>query len=224
MQELALQTEHPRGPVLGVAGDGVADRLQVHADLVGAARVQPQAQQRVRGERAIEREVGAGLARKVAADRHARAHGRVAPDRRLDRAAARARATLDQREVFALDLPRGERLLQQPVGLLGAGDHEQARGVAVEAVHDAGALRIAARGDAGEQLRERALAVPPRGVHHEAGGLVDDEQVLVFVGDREWPSAGSPPSVPRRSCLDLEALDASSRMQTPPVLWRRRRG
>ena len=41
-------------------------------------------------ERAIEREVGAGLARKIAADRHARAHSGVAPDRRLDRAAARA--------------------------------------------------------------------------------------------------------------------------------------
>ncbi len=40
--------------------------------------------------------------------------------------------------------------------------------------------RLPPRGDAGEQLGERALAVPARGVHDEAGGLVDDEQVLVL--------------------------------------------
>ena len=52
-----------RVAVLGIAAHRVADRLQVHADLVGAPRVQAQAQQRGVPERALEREVGARLAR-----------------------------------------------------------------------------------------------------------------------------------------------------------------
>ena len=64
-------------------------------------------------ERALEREVGARLALAGAADGHARAHARVAPDRRLDRARARRRASLDERQVLALDQALGERRLQQ---------------------------------------------------------------------------------------------------------------
>ena len=80
------------------------------------------------------------------------------------------------------------------MGLLGARDDEQTGGVAVEAVHDAGALGVAAGGGGGsgrrggtldEQLGERVLAVALGWVHDDAGGLVDDEQVLVLVGDRE---------------------------------------
>src|SRR5215218_4845354 len=35
VQELAAQAQPPRGPVLRVAADGMADGLEVHADLVG---------------------------------------------------------------------------------------------------------------------------------------------------------------------------------------------
>ena len=131
-------------------------------------------------------EVRARLAREVAVDGLARAHARVAPDRRLDRAAARRRAALARARGTRVRCAARERALQQPVGLLGARDDEQTGGVAIQAVHDPRALRLPAGGDAGEQLRERALAVPASGVHDEAGGLVDDEQVLVFVDDREW--------------------------------------
>src|SRR3954454_10884101 len=51
VQELARQFEHPCGPVLGVAGDRVADRLQMDADLVGAAGLEAHAQQRERLQR-----------------------------------------------------------------------------------------------------------------------------------------------------------------------------
>ena len=131
----------PGMAVLGVAGDGMPDRLQVHPDLVRAAGLQPHAQQRGARQRALEREARARLARARAADGHPRAHARVAADGRVDRPRARGRAPLDEREVFAFDLPRRQRGLQAAVGLLAARDHHQARGVAVEPVDDPGALR-----------------------------------------------------------------------------------
>ena len=57
----------PRAParaVLRVARDRVADRLQVHADLVRAAGLQAHAQQRRARQRALEREVRARRARR----------------------------------------------------------------------------------------------------------------------------------------------------------------
>ena len=49
---------------------------------------------------------------------------------------------------------------------------------------DAGAVGVAARDVVLEQaVDERAARVPRRRVHDEACRLVDDEQVLVLVGD-----------------------------------------
>ena len=69
---------------------------------------------------------------------------------------------------------------------VGAGEDQQARRVAVEPVHEAGALGIVAAGDlARERLHERARAVAARRVDDDARRLVHDEQVLVLVGDAE---------------------------------------
>ena len=110
-------------------------------------------------------EVRARLARVVGVDRHAGAHAAVAADRRVDRAAARRRAPLDEREVLAPIARARERRLQRAVRVLGLGDDQQARGVAVEAVHDPRALGLRAAGRApGQRLRERAGAVAARRV------------------------------------------------------------
>ena len=142
-------------------------------------------------ERALEREVRARLAGAGAVDGHARAHARVAADRGLDRARARRRAALDEGQVLALERRAASARCSSRCDLLRARDDEQARGVAVEAVHDPGALGLAAGEPRREQLGERLLAVPAGGVHDEARPLVDDEQVLVLVGDRERRSAAS---------------------------------
>ena len=71
--------------------------------------------------------------------------------------------------------------------------------VTVQPVHDPGAPGLFAAGrDALERLGERPRPVAPRGMHDDPGGLVDHQQVLVLVGDREIglravgrPSAGS---------------------------------
>src|SRR6202035_6111573 len=91
--------------------------------------------------------------------------------------------------VLASDQPLRERRLRAPVGLLGAGDHQQPGGVTVEPMHNARALGLAARELWREQLGERLLAMPARGVHDDARALVHDDQVLVAVGDREGLAA-----------------------------------
>src|SRR4051812_16788745 len=60
VEELALEAEEAGAAVLGVPGDGMPDRLEVRADLVRAARLQPHPQQRVGRQRALRLEVGDG--------------------------------------------------------------------------------------------------------------------------------------------------------------------
>ena len=169
VQELALEAQAPRRPVLGVADDRVIDGPQVRADLVRAPRLQAHAQQRGARQRLLELEVRHRRARVVGVGRHPRAHAPVAPQRRVDRAAARGRAPLDQRQVLARDRPRLQRVAQRAVHGLRARHHEQPRRVAIEAMHDPGARGVvAAGGDRAQRLRERPRAVPARRVHDDA--------------------------------------------------------
>jgi len=72
------------------------------------------------------------------------------------------------------------------VRLLALRDDQQSRCVLVQAVHQPGAPGLAAGGPAGgERLHERAAAMAGGGVHDEARGLVDDQQVRVLVDDRQ---------------------------------------
>ena len=60
VQELAPQPVPAGAAVLRVAGDGMADREQVRADLVRPPRLEPDPQQRVLRQRALDLEVGDG--------------------------------------------------------------------------------------------------------------------------------------------------------------------
>jgi hypothetical protein len=72
------------------------------------------------------------------------------------------------------------------VGLLRAGDDQQAGGVAVEPVHDPGSLRFPARRAVRQHaVDERAGLVTPRRMNDDTRRLVDDEQMLVLVDDSE---------------------------------------
>ena len=64
MEELPVQPLH-RDPVLGVADDGETDRLEVDADLVRAARLEADAQERVLPQEVLQLEVGNRVARTV---------------------------------------------------------------------------------------------------------------------------------------------------------------
>ena len=119
----------------------------------------------------------------VGVRRHPRAHAAVAADRRVDRAAARGRAALDEREVLARR-SRGaaSAAFRRRWASVERATTSSPRRVAVEAVDDARPALLPAAGHAGQRLRERAGGVPARRVHDDAGRLVDDEQVLVLVG------------------------------------------
>ena len=65
VEELAGQIVAIAGAVLKVAADGVADRGQVDADLVGSAGLEYDAEERRGREQLLDLEVGAGLARVV---------------------------------------------------------------------------------------------------------------------------------------------------------------
>jgi hypothetical protein len=110
----------------------------------------------------------------------------VAADRSLDPAGSRSWRAQDEREVATLDPPLANRVREPRVRLVGAGDDQQAGGIAVEPVDDPRPLGIPTGGAEGEQaVRQGRSLGGAGGMGDEAGGLVDDEQVLVLVGDVE---------------------------------------
>ena len=94
---------------------------------------------------------------------------------------------MHERDVLALDATRPQHVGESLVGDRIARQHEQAGRVAIEPVHDPGALGILATGDAVRQqpVHERRLAQARCRVGDEAGRLVDDQQVVVLEHDVE---------------------------------------
>ncbi len=162
--------------------------------------------------------MGAGLAGAGPAHRHARAHARIAADRGLDRSRPCRRAALDQGQVLAQHPPLGDRLLQAPVGLLGARHHQQARGVAVQPVHDPGALGLTAR----QQRRRGARRGCPRGVPGR-GARPPRAPLSMTINSSSWRTieneSGAAHGEPRRPCSATRnsstmpiVMDASARL------------
>ena len=97
---------------------------------------------------------------------------------------------LDEREVAALEIVRVKLHLQRHQRRLVLGHDHDARGVLVEPVHDA---RPPLAADADERVAavmqervdQRARLVRRRRMHDHARRLVDDDEVRVFVDDRE---------------------------------------
>ena len=202
VQELAGEAVAPGMPVARVARDRVADRGEVGADLVGAAGLQAHLDQGVRRQQLEHPEVGAGLARRAAANRPALGGPVVASQGGVDRPGSRARMALDQRQIGAPHLSRLDLPRQPAVGLVAARDEHQPGGVLVEAMDDPGPLRILAAGEQiSQHVDERRAAVPRSRVDDQAGGLLDHRQPLVGVDDarleaharRRAPPIGRPP-------------------------------
>ena len=167
-------------------------------------------------ERLPHLEVRDGLAGLVGVERAPRRIAPVAADRCVDPPARRAGMALDEREIAPFDLAAADRFLERRIRLLRTSDGEQPRGVAIEPVHDPGPLGVSAGRPEREQLpRERSRPRPRSRMHDEAGRLVDDEQVLVLVrqrdGDglrREHRGRARELDLDHRSCLQAVALRA----------------
>ncbi len=189
-----------------VADDGVAEGLHVDADLMGAAGLDAdldEGEGAVGGGEALEDvDVGDGGADAFAAEGsaggHAGATDEVTGDGEVDGGVIFCNVAVDEGEIGFGDLAGGEHLAELAVGTVVFGDEDEAAGLLVEAVDDAGAEVSADLGELGEVVEEgvdEGAAVAGvfvvdcggagSGVDHHAGGLVDDGKVLVFEEDVE---------------------------------------
>ena len=115
----------------------------------------------------------------------AQAVAHAAADRRVHRAAGH-QAAQHHGLVLALHVVPGQHFHQRGHRGQGPGHHHQAGGVLVQPVHDAGArqfgqLRVVVQ----QGVEQGAGGVARAGVHHQAGRLVEHQQVLVLVHDGE---------------------------------------
>ena len=192
MQELPLEPEVAGDAVDRVADDRQVDRRQVHADLVRPPRLEPDAQQRVRGPssssdlevrdrvarrrrcRASAASGRAGRGRSAPRSGPCRDRGRPRTSARYSRSSARRRtsscsrpcASSERATTSSPDVSRSSRWTMP-----GRSASPPAASSASSAVD------------------ERAARVPARRMDDDARRLVDDEQVLVLVGDRELERA-----------------------------------
>ena len=153
-----------------------------------------------------------------AAGGHAGAADEVAGDGEVDGDVVFREIAVDQRDVGFGDLAVGEHLAELAVGAVVFGDEDDAAGLLVEAVDDAGAEVAADVGELGEVEEEgvdESAAVAGvvggagAGVDHHAGGLVDDGEVSVFVEDVEGDVLGyGVEGRGMRGAFDLDGLAA----------------
>ena len=209
VQELPLEPEVAGDAVRRIARNRKVDRGEMDADLVRAARLEPDAQERVARQQLLELEVGHGRAGRIRVERVTEPVMTVAADGRVDRPSARAWLADDESTVLARQRAALHELLQPFVCLRRPGDDEQSRGVAVEAVNDSRPVLLPA-GCTGldESLGERAACVTGRRMHDDAGGLVDDEEMLVLVRDHELGEIARRLRDGRRRRLDRDLLTA----------------
>ena len=202
-----------------VADDRMADRAQVHADLMRAAGVNRDLRQRqhaaevLGADDARDRRAAAARARRLR--RHLLPVRRIAADRRVDAASGQHLAP-DEREVFLLDLAVGELARQLLVRRVVLGDDHQPRRAAVEPMHDARALLAA---DAAQivdvmqqRVDQRAARVAGRRMHDHPGRLVDDDEVRVLVEDRQRQRLGLRRRVDRLRDVDRDLLPGLDRL------------
>ena len=119
VQELPLEAGRARaGTILHVAGHRVAERAQVHADLVRAPCLELHTEQREPPRPTENGEMGDGVPRTSAMERHALAVTKVPADGSIDRALVLRQLAVDDRHVGALDLVARQRRDQRPIRLL----------------------------------------------------------------------------------------------------------
>ena len=234
--------------VLAVAAHGMPDRGEVDADLVRAAGLERDAQQRRARERPLDLEMRpASRGRSVAVECAVRSR-RSRPIGRVDRAAAGVRAAVDERQVLA-PASRGARISSwsarwtaSDFATTSRPEVSLSRRCTIPGRHDV----VAAGGAALERLRQRAGLVARRRVHHDAGRLVDHSRCSsskttsyghalarrAGIGRRRSPAAASialagpqrggasAAAAPSTVTAPRRAAAAPPRASRPPGAWR----
>ncbi len=168
----------------GIAHQRVLDVGHVHTDLVGTTGFQTQPQTGVATELLVHPVVGDGGAA-IGHHSHMGTLGRVTADGRIDGAAG-GHVTDGDRLVFTGDLTRLQRLHQVGLGRYRLGHYHQACGVFIQTVDDASTGHL---GDAGvtvqQGIEDGAIRRACPRMNHQAGRLVDHQNVFIFIDDVE---------------------------------------
>ena len=184
MQRLPSERDAALPAIRRIADQRMPERGQVNAYLMGPTGLEPAGEQR-----AIAKSLAHFIARHrgfpAGDDRHRRAPDRVTADRRIDRAAAGDVAG-GERQIFAMDASCLQLAHQVGLGDFGLGHDQQSARVLVQPMHDArardgGELRRMVQ----QRIGKRAVAVAAARVNDQPGRLVDDEDRLVLVHDRQ---------------------------------------
>jgi hypothetical protein len=116
----------------------------------------------------------------------------VAGDRKRDGGVVFLQVTMDESDVGLGHLALGEHLAELAVGAVVFGDEDEAAGLLVESMDDAGAEIAAGGREFGEVEEQRVdegaavsfvVGATGAGVDHHAGRFIYDGEVLVFVED-----------------------------------------
>jgi len=120
---------------------------------------------------------------------------RVAADRCLDRPAIKqpspGHCPIPPRDGSGLQLSN-----EFGLALQGLGDHHEPRGVSVQPVNNARPRKIAQRGRMSQEpVQQCALRVARRGMNHQPGRLIEDDEVLILREDAQLHGLGHPVSL-----------------------------
>ncbi len=122
-------------------------------------------------------------------DRHLLPMHRVATDRSIDFTCLLAEFTLDQSEIDLCDTAPCKLPHERLMGGVILRRYQTAARLLVEPMDDAGSLDASDPTQGGamvqECIDERIIPVADSGVHDESGGLVDHDEVVVFVQDTQ---------------------------------------
>ena len=156
-----LVSELRRSTVHRIADNWMADGGHVHADLVGAAGLNADTHKREFAEARIEATnnfiVGDGGASVVCrAGGHTGAAHRIAAECCRDRSLLALDCAMHEGNVGLADLTRGKQFSERAMGCIVFGDDDEAAGVLVETVHDAGP-EVAPCGRKRLETKSRAL-------------------------------------------------------------------
>ncbi len=174
----------------GITDQGVTNLRHVDPYLVCPPRPQPTLHQgRGQTERTNDPVMGErGFA--IRDNCHFLAVDRAATDRTVDITFARVRHTPDNGLVGSLDAVFGKGCREAGVGKISLGHDHNTAGVLIEAMNDPWAANATNPGEAAaamrkERIHQGLIAIAWSGVNDETCRLVEDDQLLVFVKNRQ---------------------------------------
>lgn len=170
-----------------VANHGMLDRAQVHADLMGSARLDRKLEQREAAQGFHDFIQRMRLASMCGSRGHAEAVNAIASDSTLDFSGRLLDSAVYQRQIPFGNRTRLKLACEIRVAEVVPGDHEQSGSLLVQSVHNSRTIRAAGLRQTLEVVQqcinERSLMNSCTNVYHHPGWLIDDRQVGIFIND-----------------------------------------